>query len=89
MSAIAEAQPAHAAERHAKAAAQMRPAIGGTYRLGASQTPQDVLEQSVVDADLRAGSRAPHPRGRSPAFRQFRRLARSRPGAVMSVSWAQ
>ena len=55
---IAEAQLAHAAERHAEAVALMRPAIGGMYRLGGSHTQQDVLEQLFVDAALKAGSTA-------------------------------
>ena len=55
---IAGAQLAHAAGRHAEAVALMRPAIGGMYRLGGSQTQQDVLEQLFVDAALKAGSTA-------------------------------
>ena len=37
------------------AAAAMRPALGGLYRLGGSHAQQDVLEQLYLDSAMKAG----------------------------------
>ena len=53
---VTEAARAHRQGRHAEAAALMRPALGGMYRLGGSHAQQDVLEQLFLDAAQKSAS---------------------------------
>lgn len=43
--------------KHADAAATLRPAVSGMYRLGGSHAQQDVLEQVFLDAAMKSGHR--------------------------------
>jgi hypothetical protein len=66
----------------------MRPAIGGTYQLGGSPTPQEALKQFFVGAALRAGGSAdtgPPATSRRPADDSAERFVRWREAASQAV----
>lgn len=55
---VTEAVLANAQGRHAQAVSLMRPVVGEMYRMGGSHAQQDVLEQLLLDAALKAGADA-------------------------------